>query len=529
MMKEKAELIESINSLLKDISELEREKRGNRVYHEFSSVKPITFDRDEKNKAWDSLARLLDNKGETCVALSYADSKLLIASNNEEVKEYTKKHLEALKKYAQSPFKHQYENLLITSIVEFLRLIEYVLSTKSDSNAKKLNKSFKKILGSEGKEISKLIWIEVEGEREKWKIKSDLKCELDKPELNFDRVCESVKILNIDKLLLELMDLFSNIGETEAINPLKEANFIANAILEEEFSELAEIVVRNNVEYIRGSEKLHAEMKLLQRVWSGEAEYIGISKKCCVPCYKSFEVLGKIDKICGTHGDTFFEGAWTPSEISDDFLTELLNSLERVKRDISDRKSGFLGKKKGHEKTKSQLEALEKKGKLNSNDKQKKLRLENELKELEKSREDWPYTKGSQSTAEVDETIWERPLTSKYRDFGELERKIVELKNDKIQLKEFEKHYKELEKVKSITKIVWIQKVNDLKWELGIAPELLKEGIEWENNLKSKESLIETEEYGKKILIDIYRIAGKEAPIYLQNLETKMEFPLPIK
>jgi len=49
-------------------------------------------------------------------------------------------------------------------------------------------------------------------------------------------------------------------------------------------------------------------MKLLQQVGDNEMKYIGISKKCCTPCYEALEVLEKTGKVYGTHGSTFFEG-----------------------------------------------------------------------------------------------------------------------------------------------------------------------------------------------------------------------------
>jgi len=157
MLDEKVRLIESIGKLLKDISELEREKKGDRVCHELSSIKPTVIDRDEEKKSLDALARLLNNKDETCIALCYVKDKLLIAGNDEKIKEYTKKHLESLKRYVQSPFKQQYENLLIPSIVEFLRRVEFALSRQSDSGAKRLNRFLKQVVEDEDKEFSKLI------------------------------------------------------------------------------------------------------------------------------------------------------------------------------------------------------------------------------------------------------------------------------------------------------------------------------------------------------------------------------------
>jgi len=107
MLQEKAALIESLGNLLQDLSELEREKRGNKTYHQLASIKPTIIARNEAQKSLDALARLLNNKDETCLALSYVEDKLLITSNDEEVKEYTKKHLETLKNYIQFPFKQQ--------------------------------------------------------------------------------------------------------------------------------------------------------------------------------------------------------------------------------------------------------------------------------------------------------------------------------------------------------------------------------------------------------------------------------------
>jgi len=60
---------------------------------------------------------------------------------------------------------------------------------------------------------------------------------------------------------------------------------------------------------------------------------------------------------------------------------------------------------------------------------------------------------------------------------------------------------------------------------LGVAPELLSEGVEWERKLNSKKTIKEVEDYAKRILRNIYQLANKEIPVALQELETKMEIP----
>lgn len=71
----------------------------------------------------------------------------------------------------------------------------------------------------------------------------------------------------------------------------------------------------------------------------------------------------------------------------------------------------------------------------------------------------------------------------------------------------------------------WTQKINNLKWDLGMAPELLKEGINWESKLNSKKVINEIEEHAKEILRNIYQIAQREIPVDLQKFETNIQIP----
>jgi len=71
---------------------------------------------------------------------------------------------------------------------------------------------------------------------------------------------------------------------------------------------IVEVIKVNNIELIEGSEKIHAEMKIINKLEEKSEGYIGLTKLVCTPCKIAVDIFkekGCKLEICGFHGGTY--------------------------------------------------------------------------------------------------------------------------------------------------------------------------------------------------------------------------------
>ncbi|MDF2966150.1 MAG: hypothetical protein K0Q51_1538 [Rickettsiaceae bacterium] len=285
------EIVDVINLLL--TAEKNEEGKSTKA-----STEPY-FDKELKkhNINFDSLARLLTGN-ETCAAIFYNGSDLLIASNRRSP-EYAKRYCTLLEKYTNSPFKDNYQSLENEANRQVASIIK---DYKKDPDNLEIRQD-KAILYNDVYCLELLNKI----------IMFLTKTSSDDNDLTNTNELQSIQELSKEIISDSKASIHAKELAIEVLKPIIDMRVITNAIESKEDLELEIIqaMKQGKVKYIEGSPLKHAEMKILDQLINQDIiidKYIGISKLACWPCGAVLITLNSgrgYLQFSGTHGGTY--------------------------------------------------------------------------------------------------------------------------------------------------------------------------------------------------------------------------------
>lgn len=262
--------------------------------HIRASIKPQINNVSKQEKYLDTFARLLTGTNDVCVAVCYCEKEdsLFVASNKERPEYAEQFYLPVLQKFADVPSPEKYRELVGLSIVNQVfptikkRSAEEPTLISEEDSWKEFKKKVAKYYGISN-EINKL---KKKGGSEG----------ISKLEKSLAGLVDEILILKEE--LLEEVKLREKEGKLEEANfkwdyltPLEDVDAFTKAIREGGLDSKIIKVIRNikidneeSIRYIEGTEKVHAEMKIVNKFCQDKegqiSSYIGINKLTCVAC-----------------------------------------------------------------------------------------------------------------------------------------------------------------------------------------------------------------------------------------------------